>query len=123
MKNQRKHRFHVPNGFQIRNDESGKCIANQIIRLDESKQLAGSSADQQVQIFIRTHKETSEILYALKLILKENVGKTPVQLVYERTKKGHSLPVEQYGVNTTLRFQQEVETLLGPGSVRISVYN
>ncbi|SFX59758.1 DNA polymerase-3 subunit alpha [Thermoactinomyces sp. DSM 45891] len=105
------------------NDESGKCIANQIIQLDESNQPAGYRADQQVQIFIRTYQETSDILYALKLILKENVGKTPVQLVYERTKKGHALPVQLYGVNTTLRFQQEVEALLGDGSVRISVYN
>ncbi|TCP69066.1 DNA polymerase-3 subunit alpha [Baia soyae] len=105
------------------NDESGKCIANQIIRLDEPNQMAGSGADQRVQIFIRTHQERSEILYALKLILKENYGKTPVQLVYERTKKGHALPVQQYGVNTNLHFQQEVEALLGTDSVRISVYN
>ncbi|MDQ0416741.1 DNA polymerase-3 subunit alpha [Croceifilum oryzae] len=104
------------------NNESGKCIANQMIQLDELNQAAEPGANQQVQIFIRTHQERSEILYALKMIIKENYGKTPVQLVYERTKKGHSLPVHQYGVNTTLHFQKEVEALLGTDAVRINVY-
>lgn len=101
------------------NDESGKCIANEIVSLDQLKRPTSTAKDQVVLIFIRTNQEQPEILHALKQILEQHYGKTPVQLIYERTKKGLALPVDQYGVVASSDFQLEVEALLGANSVRI----
>lgn len=112
------------------NDEGGKCIANQILKLEELKEHTFPSVDdrvrsgfedskkqqERVRIYIPKQMEHPNQLYALQQILQEYRGRTPVLLIYQRTKKGLALPIEKYGITPSKSCQQEVEDLLGSGT-------
>lgn len=63
--------------------------------------------------------ETKEKLSQLKELLLNINGPVPVRLFYQRTGKGVALPLEKYGLNTTATCIEQIEAILGKGTVHI----
>lgn len=61
--------------------------------------------------------EQSPQLVKLKQILQNHVQTIPVQLFYVRTRQTHALPVGKYGLSFTENAVEEIEKILGEGSV------
>ncbi|MFD2116534.1 DNA polymerase III subunit alpha [Paenibacillus yanchengensis] len=75
-------------------------------------------SNQRVFIKISAQAEQEERLHRLKQLLQQHKGNYPTILYYERKKQTVALS-EQYQVSPTKKMLQEIETLLGKGSVAI----
>lgn len=86
----------------------------------ESRMVAASIERVKIAtLWISPTCERKEILNQLKERLLQIGGLIPVRLFYQRTGKGVALPLGKYGLKSTSSCIDQIEAILGPGTVRI----
>ncbi|MBD1373896.1 DNA polymerase III subunit alpha [Hazenella sp. IB182357] len=88
------------------------------VMVQEMKLLEEMNRDEKV--FVRISGEQQERhLTALHGIIGKHRGSQPIYLYYEQSKQLLSLPVAKYGIKLTATAIEEMEALLGAGSVKV----
>ena len=99
-------------------DETPKILADEIVKIDEVQK----KYTKQVMVDLQTTGLVSELLAEIKTILQKHKGKTPVMIGF-RDPKGKRAVIDAGAglmVETTDALFDELETLLGENSVKIS---
>jgi DNA polymerase-3 subunit alpha len=118
-------------GFQCtvqQQDEVTKCLADQIVPLDEHAITALGTPSkpktpphvtaQKVYIKVEATKETTKLLNELKALLNQHQGQQEVVLFYERTNKIIVLS-DAFKVKPSIQLTRGVEQLFGIGSIKV----
>ena len=67
--------------------------------------------------------ETKEKLTQLKERLQKMAGTIPVRLFYQRTGRGVALPLEKYGLASSMKSIKQIEAILGAGTIYIKEWS
>lgn len=102
-------------GYLSDREDSRNVVAESVQRLAAVETQSAPLIYVRIQAF----HEQKHHLQQLQNIIRRHRGPSPVHLYYESSKTVRVLPPDKYGLNWTERCREDIEALLGKGSVRV----